>query len=250
MSGLRSIGIDAKTRSNAATVREVVIGNQAKALALGMRDLYKECVNIILKDDNVRFHVMMMPSMTGQHYTYCMADEVEMCQHVADLENIDINENDCVVILGHDFLTNEISEDEMMETVISDIAFHLSRIYPVTERETGWYGKYIGWSAIASVVVSSHPMIRAFGDCSEFNDRIKNAGNSSIVSDQRSKASDCFENQNRCAFEAIERICDLSLEEFGGYITLPTTAKEIANVAVGYYHEAVNNMSMAPRVIS
>ncbi len=250
MSGLRSIGPDVKTRSNAVTVREVVGEDRAEALALGMRDLYKECVDLILKDDSVKFHVMMMPTMTGHHYTYCMADEVEMCQHVADLQGVDINENDCVVILGQDFLTNEISEDEMMETVISDIAMHLSRISPVTERETGWYGKYIGWSAVASVIVSSHPIIRALGDCGEFNDRIKNAGNSSILGDHRSKDSDCFESQNRCAFEAIERICDLSLEENGGYITLPTTAQEISDVAIGYYHEAVNNMAMAPRVIS
>lgn len=250
MSGLRSFGVDVKTRSSAVTVREVVGADKAEALALGMRDLYNECVNMILRDENVRFHVMMMPSMTGHHFTYCMADEVDMCQHVADLEQVDIHDNDCVVVLGQDFLTHEISEDEMMETVISDIAFHLSRIYPVTERETGWYGKYIGWSAIASVVASSHPMIRALGDCGDFNDRIKNAGNASILSDQRSKADDCFEDQNSCAFEAIERICDLSLEECGGYITLPTTAEEIANVAINYYHEAVNNMAMAPRVIS
>jgi hypothetical protein len=215
-----------------------------------MRDLYKECVSRILQDQSVRFHVIMMPGMTGHHFTFCMADEDEMCQDIADLQNVDINENDCVVILGHDILSNEASEDEMMETVIGDIAFHLSRISPVTERETGWYGKYIGWSAIASVIVSSHPIIRAFGDVAEFNERIKNAGNDSIVNDQRSKASDCFQDQNRAAFEAIERICDLSLEESGGYITLPTTAKEMTAVATGYYHEAVNSMAKSIRVIS
>lgn len=251
MSGLRSIGLDQrlKTRNDAVTVREVVGEDRASALALGMRDLYMECVSRILKDDSVRFHVIMMPSMTGDHYTYCMNDEEDMCHHVAELLNVDINHNDCVVVLGRDFLGNEISEDDMLQTVITDLALHLARISPVTERETGWYGKYIGWAAVASVVSAAHPIIRALGATSYLNDCIKNAANKSILAHQ-TRASEFAADLNRCAFEAIERVCDLAHEECGGYISLPTTAAEISEVATAYYHEAVNSMAMVPRVIS
>lgn len=250
MSGLRSIGrLAVRTRSNAVTVREVVDQNSATPLALGMAALYQECVAQILKDESVRFHVLMMPTMTGDHYIYSMRDEEDMCQHVANLMNVNIYDNDCVVILGQDFLENEISEDEMMKVAIGDVALHLGRISPICP-ETGWYGQNIGWGAIGSVIVCSHPMVRALSDTNLLNERIKNGAINSIIADHRSKAAEGYREQNRCAFEAIERICDRSQEECGGYISLPATAAEIVEIATGYYHEAINSMAMAPRVIS
>lgn len=247
-----------QTQCNAATVREVVQGEKSSRTAIAMQTLYKECIAQIINDDNVTFHVIMMPGMTGHHFTYALRDELELAQDCANLLDVDIHADDCLVILGHDILTNDISEDAMMRIVLSDIALHMRRLFPVTDQECGSYGPSVSWAAIASVIAAAHPIIRTFpglmvGQNADevpvitFSEEIANCATRAIRDNHRSKTPHLDVGNRRPIEEVIAHVCDISASTRGGYLTLPATVAEIHTVACEHYHEAVNCMGYTPR---
>lgn len=248
------------TQCNATTVREVVQGDKSSKIAVAMQALYKECVAQIIKDDNITFHVIMMPGMTGHHYTYALRDELELAQDCANLLDVDIHADDCLVILGHDILNNDISEDAMMRIVLSDIALHMRRLYPVTDQQCGWYAPSVSWAAIASVIAAAHPIIRTFPgmmygqDADEmpvltFSEEIASRASQAIRDDHRSKTPHLDIGQRRPIEDIISHVCDISVSTNGGYITLPTTVAAIHAVACEHYYEAINSMGYTPRAL-
>lgn len=237
--------INKPTKINVRTVKGVVSDQNAKIQAVAMRDLYKECVSQLINQGSMKFHVLMMPSMMGNHFTYAMRDEDGFDQAIADLLNVQVLRSDCVVILGHDILTSDLSEDQMMEIVIADVALHIDRLSPVADKSTGWVGSYIGWSTVAAVLAAAHPVLRMLEPEIFLNDRIKNAGIISIIQDQRTPKSDS--QKHRAAFQAIEEICTMVDDEKGGFITLPATGAEISSAAIAFFHEVVNRMENPPR---
>lgn len=248
------------TQCNAATVREVVGEDQTTQTALAMQALYKECVAQLIDDPAMTFHVVMMPAMTGHHYTYMLRDEPEFAFDCARLLNTDIHKNDCFVILGHDILSQEISEDAMMRIVLSDIALHLRRLFPITDEATGWRGDNIGWAAIASVIAAAHPIIRTFQGqvfgqdehdipAITFHEEIANRALRAVKEDYRSNPELEWDNHRRTR-ELIERVCDIAVENNGGYLSLPASVSEIHAVACEHFHEARNNMGFALHIVA
>lgn len=242
---------------NSAKVQEVVQADESTKIAASMQSLYKECIAQIIKDDNITFHVMMMPGMIGQHFTYALRDELELAQDCANILDVDIHANDCLVILTHDILSNDISEDSMMRIVLSDIALHMRRLYPVTDKECDWCGPSVSWAAIASVIAAAHPIIRTFpgimpgqdtDDMSviTFNEEIANRACQAIRDDHWSKTPHLDIDQRRPIEDVIAHICDISANNRGGYLTLPATAAEIHSVACEHYYEAINDMGYTP----
>lgn len=244
--------ISSPTPCDARSVTEVVPDQKSSRIAVAMQALYKECVAQIIKDDHISFHVIMMPGMTGHHFTYAVKEELELAQDCANLLDVDIYENDCLVILGHDILTHDISEDAMMRIVLSDIALHMRRLFPVVGKECGHYGASLGWAAIASVIAAAHPIVRTFngvgdddleviGICEELARRASQA----IREGYHSKGPKLDISARRAIDDVISYVCDLSFETNGGYLQLPATMAEIHSIAREHYYEAANELGFS-----
>ncbi len=237
------------TRCNSSTVQGLVANGQASALALGMASLYKECLSQIVKDENIAFHVLMMPTMTGHHYTYALQDEEDLAQDIANLHNVVIRPNDCLVILGHDILNQDISEDEMLRIVLSDVAFHIRRLKQITHDKHSCHGKIISWAAITSVLVAAHPIMRTFTGIDDsgpsievltFKEEIRRRAVKALEIDRKYNALTPESMCEKIAAKIIGRVCAVSEKTKGGYISLPASIDQIQEVASELVFDAVN----------
>lgn len=222
---------------------------EVSLLARQMGDLYRECVGQVLRGEEVRFHIVKMPDMTGLHYVYGARNEEDE-GFIGDIEKIlgvEVKENDCVVLLGREMLSVERNEDEMMEIVLMDIAVHLDRLWPVADVTTGWIGHYIGRAAIAAIIASAHDVLKMLTPEDALVSRIKDMAGDGLLNDNRIKSPQQETKQNRPAFDAIDLVCEQARETQGCYLTLPVTARQISNTAKSLFLDVVGGMKVQPR---
>lgn len=220
-------------------------------LALQMGDLYSECVRQVISDDEIRFHVVLMPDMTGSHFLFAAGapEEEDLANDVEMILGIDIGPDDCIVLLGRQMLQIERNEDEMMEIVLGDIALHIDRVWPVADRSSGWMGSYIGYAAISSIIASAHNVLKMLAPSDALISRIKDRAEEGLKGDKRIRCAYRELAQNRPAFEAIEMVCDTAHETQGCYMTLPNTARNLRNTAKTLFIETVDSMGRPFRTV-
>jgi hypothetical protein len=208
-----------------------------------MGDLYSECIRQIINDDEVLFHVVMMPEMTGSHFVFSANEEEDLADGIEAILGVEIGPDDCIVLLGQQILLEERNEDEMMEIVLADVALHLDRLWPVTDETVGWMGRYIGAAAIASVIACSHDVLKMMSPADALVSRIKDMATKALLNDMRVLTPRLEMAQNRPSFEAIELVCDSAFDTQGCYLTLPNTARTLRNSAKCMFLEVVDGMS-------
>lgn len=223
---------------------------QLDMLARQMVDLYSDCIRQVINDDEVMYHLVPMPEMTGSHYVFTIADgEDELANDVERLLGVEIGPDDCVVLLGQMMLGVERNEDEMMQIVLADIAVHLDRLWPVADETAGWMGAYIGYAAIASIIASAHDVLKMLAPQGIVVEEVKITSEKAILSDKRIRDAKLEIPQNRCAFEAIYLVCDKALESQGCFLTLPNTSRNLRNAAKALFIETVDGMNQPLRTI-
>jgi hypothetical protein len=223
--------IDKRGRSEAFVCTGVVRAESAPKLALAMRNLYLSCVRQVVLDADVAFHAVLMPGMPGGHYLYSSEASDDLDTDVAELLGVAIGHRDCIVVMGKDFLSVRRTREEMLAEVVSDVAFHLSRLMRVPDPSLGAAGHNIGWAATAATIIAAHDVIgfQRFKDI--LIDKVKDAAQGSLIGSQRPTALPGGAIGNRLDLELVERVCDRALETKGGFLTLPNEAREIADTA-------------------
>lgn len=229
-------------------------GAKVGLLARQMGDLYSECIRQVISDDEVKFHVVMMPEMSGSHFVFSanVPEEEDFADGIEAILGIDIGPDDCIVLLGQQMLQTERNEDEMMEIVLADVALHLDRLWPVTDATAGWMGRYIGVASIASIIACSHDVLKMMSPADAIVTRIKDMATKAILNDVRVlrfHAPHLEMAQNRQTFEAIELVCDNAFDTQGCYLTLPVTARTLRNTAKSMFLEVVDGMSEPLRTL-
>jgi hypothetical protein len=229
----------------------IKVGTELDPLARQMGDLYKECIRQVISDDEVQFHVVMMPSMTGSHFVFSanVAEEEELSNAVENILGVDVSPDDCIVLLGREMLRTERNEDEMMEIVLADISMHLDRLWPIADPTCGWMGSYIGVATLASIIACSHDVLKMLSPPDALVTRIKDMASNAIRHDKRLRTPKLEIPQNRVAFDAIEMVCDHAFETQGSYLTLPNTARTLRNAAKSVFIETVDGMSQPLRTL-
>jgi hypothetical protein len=229
----------------------IKVGTELDPLARQMGDLYKECIRQVISDDEVRFHVVLMPEMTGSHYVFSanVAEEEDLANAVENILGVDVGPDDCIVLLGREMLRKDRNEDEMMEVVLADIALHIDRLWPVADETCGWMGSYIGVATLASIIACSHDVLKMLSPPEALVTRIKDMASNAIRNDKRLRTPKLEIPQNRAAFDAIEMVCDHAFETQGVYLTLPNTARTLRNAAKGVFIETVDGMPQPLRTI-
>lgn len=223
---------------------------QLDLLALQMVDLYSDCVRQVISDDEVIFHLLPMPEMEGSHYIFTVADgEDDLADDVENVLGVNVGPDDCIVLLGKMLLGVERNEDEMMQIVLSDIAVHLDRLWPVADETVGWVGDYIGYAALASIIASAHDVLKMLSPPGIAVEEIKTTSENALLADKRIRDPRLEIPQNRPAFEAIEQICDRALETQGSYLTLPNTSRNLRSAAKALLIEVVDGMSQPLRTV-
>ncbi len=232
-------------------VPAIKVGGQLSHLARQMGDLYQDCIRQVICDDEVQFHVVMMPEMTGSHYVFSAnaPEEEELVNAVESILGVEVGQDDCIVLLGREMLHKERNEDEMMEIVLADISMHLDRLWPVADPTCGWIGSYIGVAALASIIACSHDVLKMLSPPEALVTRIKDMASNAIRHDKRLRTPKLEIPQNRAAFEAIEMVCDHAFETQGSYLTLPNTARTLRNAAKSVFIETVDGMSQPLRTL-
>ena len=232
-------------------VPAIVPEHEVDGLAYQMAALYKECLAQVIGDDEVRFHVALMPEMTGSHYVFSAnsREEEDLADAIEAILGVEVGADDCIILLGREMLSRDRDEDQMMEIVLSDIAVHIDRVWPVADTTAGWVGSYIGSAAIASIIASAHDVLRLLSPPEALVNRIKDMMTDGLLNDRRIRNALVELAQNRPAFEAIENVCDMALSTSGGHISLPTTARNLRNTAKKLYLEVVDELPQPLRTV-
>lgn len=238
-----------QTRCNTSTVRELVPIERATQTAQAMASLYKECLAQIVRDETISFHVLMMPSMTGHHYTYALQEDEFLAQDIANLNNVVIHPQDCLVVLGRDILFQEIGEDDMLRIVLSDVAVHIRRLKRLANDENSCHGKTISWTAICSAIACAHPIMKTFTGIDEnadepevliFAEEIRRTAVRAIIKDRKYNALHPETMCDESAYFVIDKICSNASKTNGGYLSLPASIAAIQEVATELVFEAMS----------
>jgi hypothetical protein len=229
----------------------IKVGAELEPLARQMGDLYEECIRQVISDDEVRFHVVRMPEMTGSHFVFSAnaPEEEDLANAVENIFGVEVGPDDCIILLGRELLLQDRNEDEMMEIVLADIALHLDRLWPVADSTCGWMGSYIGVAALASIIACSHDVLKMLSPPDALVNRIKDLASDAIRHDKRLRTPKLEIAQNRSAFDAIEMVCDHAYETQGAYLTLPNTARTLRNAAKSVFIEIVDGMAQPLRTL-
>lgn len=196
--------------------------------------LYRECYDQIIRDPNIKLHILPMPQMDGLTTTYTIDQEIEFAQAIANLLEHSVGTDDMIVVAGKELLNGEFTEDEMLEVVLGDLALHLNKLYPVADRTSGKLGTHIGWAAVASVICSAHEILRMIEGDIKLLDRVKDASLQSMRNEIRFTGKNNVEmvcRQNSGHLKAVEQVCKKASATFGDYLSLPTTGASISVAA-------------------
>lgn len=232
-------------------VSTYIADKEATPAQLGSRDLYIECCRQMVRADDFGIHVLMMRNMKGASMTLHVDGDSSLTEDVAALTGAKVAEGDMVVMLGEDLLNGDLSEDEMMEVALADIARHIDHCWPVADKSTGWLGSHLGWATVAAVIAGAHAVLRMFEPADAVMSRIKDAAGKVIVDETRFRHSDArlAALQNRPALEAVENVCDQAFKTHGDYLSLPAKGAAIADAAKSIFMEAVDCMVTPPKTI-
>jgi hypothetical protein len=226
-------------------VPAILKSGEVGLLAQQMYDLYTDCLRQVVADENVRFHVAIMPSLTSrQIHTVRGEQDEDFATDIAAILNTEIADNDCIILLDTEILSVGRNEDEMLEKVLFDVGLHLQRVFPVEDGASGWVGHYIGAAAICSVIASAHDVLKMLSPAETLINRIKDEAQNGVLNDFRVIDRAIDAKRNRPALEAIEEVCDRSLATHGGYLTLPATCYQIAQTAKQLFHEIVDTVEL------
>lgn len=215
------------------------------SLAQQMFDLYKNCLGQVIADENIRFHVAMMPSLTArQIHTVRGEQDEDFATDMAAILKVEIADNDCIILLDAEILSVPRDEDQMLEKVLFDVGLHLERVFPVEDSASGWVGQYIGAAAICSVIASAHDVLKMLSPAEVLINRIKDEAQIAMLNDIRVVNRAQEGKRNRPAQNAIEEVCDMALATHGGYLTLPTNCYNIAQTAKQIFHDVVDTVEL------
>lgn len=210
-----------------------------------MYDLYTDCLRQVIDDENIRFHVAMMPSLKArQIHTVRGEQDEDFATDMAAILQTEIADNDCVIFLDAEILSIPRDEDQMLEKVLFDVGLHLERIFPIEDGASGWVGQYIGAAAICSVVATAHDVLKMLSPPDSLINRIKDEAQNAMLNDIRVVDRAVEAKRNRPAQEAIEEVCDRALATHGGYLTLPASCYQIAQTAKQLFHEIVDTVEL------
>ena len=220
----------------------VMSEDKAPKTALAMRDLYLECVQQVIKDGDVSFHALMMPTMKGGHFIYTVTDD-GLDTDVSDILGVSVQDGDCIVLLDSNILETDRTEHEMLMVVIADIAIHVSRTWRVPEPKVCPMGGQIGWSAVAATISAAHDAIHLHPAREEINAEIRSAAGAAInraATPQRLRPGMPGLSE---AMATIEAVCEKALEKRGNYLSLPAPGQEIADCARAILIEVLDDPS-------
>jgi hypothetical protein len=211
--------------------------------------LYVECLSHLLDDETCTFHVLMAPNMGGPHQVFGADDGME--EIVAAVTGAEVGPLDCVVVLTKHILESDMTEDEMATAVLADISTHIGRIWPVADRSVGWCGRQIGWSALAGMFASAHPILSAMplsGFGQSLHEQIRDVSVRSMR-DEKYGGKDGAERmqaENGAAVEAIDLVLAASKATTGGLISLPTRVVDLVEAAKRMVSNTLDDMEVRP----
>lgn len=214
-------------------------------------DLYLECCRQVVLEEDFGIHVLVMPGCPEPTTVYCPSEEEAIGRALERLTGREVADGDMVVVLGDPVLDGNLSEDQMLELALADMASHIDRLWPIADRSTGWLGRHIGWAAVAGVMAGAHAVLRLMESADAVMERIKDAAGKGIVTEALHRIGEERQCQltARPALEAVENICDTAIETHGEYLNLPAAGRVIAEAAKTLFLDAVDSMVAAPRAL-
>lgn len=81
--------------------------SETDRIATEMTSLYKDSVNAIFQDDTMVFHVLPMPEYDGESFISTKGVDPDLDMAAEAICGTDVNDMDCVVVLGADILSVE-----------------------------------------------------------------------------------------------------------------------------------------------
>jgi hypothetical protein len=150
----------------------------------------------------------------------------------------DINDMDCVVVLGADVLKVERTEDEMAQIAIEHLSSHLDNVWPVADANMGMVRKTIGSTVFAGLLTCAHPVLAAIDSDGEIINSVKEKAITALAAHK-------FHANNQTA-TAITRICEEAVETNGGFLALPANITDLVSAGREVFCDVVDRMETRP----
>jgi hypothetical protein len=212
---------------NSARFPGAIFDTASFPIAVEMKDLYQSCLDAVLQDDDMKFHVVMRPMEPGTHYIVA-AGENEEFEHGADLiDGKPVGEHDCVVVLCRRFLTEEKSHTEMMKIVITDVCDYINDNYSMVEPASGAVGSILSWVA-ATHTLSSLVGLKDADLIGSMVEEFKKVSATSFGGGNVVRIGTANQNSNAHS-EIMDRLCERIEETNGCHLSLPVKMMDIVD---------------------
>lgn len=207
-------------------------------LAREMTSLYEESVRSIFNDDTMVFHIVPMADFDGDSFISSSGTDPDLDMAAEAICGTQVNDMDCVVVLGSDVLGQPRTEDEMAQVAIEHLSEHIDSVWNVTDSDMGWVKKPIGSTVIAGLLTCAHPVLSAIDDDGEIISRVKDRAITELVRNKH--------QANQQATQAITKICEEAAETNGGYLALPANVNDLISASREVFCNTVDRMESRP----
>lgn len=223
---------------NGETRTVTVATTEGERLAREMTSLYQESVRSIFDDDSMVFHIVPMADYDGESFISSSGTDPDLDMAAEAICGTQVNEMDCVVVLGSDVLGQPRTEDEMAQVAIDHLSQHIDSVWSVTDSDMGWVKKPIGSTVIAGLLTCAHPVLSAIDDDGEIISRVKDRAITELVRNKH--------QANKQATQAITKICEEAAETNGGYLALPANVNDLISASREVFCNTVDRMESRP----
>jgi hypothetical protein len=194
-------------------------------IAVEMKDLYSSCLDAVLQDDDMKFHVVMRPMEPGDHYFLAAGDDAELEDGIDRIVGKAVGEHDSIIVLCRGFLTVERTRTEMMKLVIKDVCDYINDNYAMAEPAAGAVGSMLSWVATTRTLSN---LLGLEGD-DMVGTTMQEFKQATVSPISGNIARIGLANQAPNHFDILERLCDRITETNGCFLSLPIKMMDIVD---------------------
>jgi len=198
-------------------------------IAVQMRNLYQACLDQLLQDEGIKFHLVMRPLEPGDHYILQAGDDEELDQLIEQSAGAKVADDDVIVILCHSFLTNPKTKPEMMKIAIHDLTDLVQDSYPIAEPAAGAIGCTLSWITVSGIL-SKLVTIKDSEAADQTFQELRAAGASMIGNGTIAKIGLATRNPTYHS-EILDHLCDEIENSNGCYLSLPICILDVVDAS-------------------
>lgn len=192
-------------------------------IAIQMRNSYQDCLEQLLQDEGMKFHLVMRPLEPGDHYILQAGDDSELEESIERSIGIKVEENDVIIVLCCGFLTSEKSPNEMMKIAICDLTNFIHEHYTLAEPAAGSVGSILSWVTVSSIL-SNLVSIKDSELISSTIQDLKNEGVSMLGGERIAKIGLA---KHKSHFEILNALCNEIESSNGCHLSLPISMMDV-----------------------